>query len=320
MEHSAATLSPALKRFVRMRASLKDEPVVIYWHGSMYHHVTPHEATEDYPPTVGSNPLMKVAGFNIGRAYYDRDIPLAGGQLGHGYYFLGRELQLYLDPQTEQLLDRWENPLLPRNVDGTGGRVARSVNVLQLANSPVCWKWAEPYERSAGGLRVFDTPGIADALAYEESGPLALYAIDLFGKNPGVLDTPDGRYARHSSGPIENFAEIMHFFGKRDELNDAGVSNAQDVTLSWTRTGPYWPWMHMGRAPGSVIISAAGFKVPGGFDGLPAALRQIAIGRFPEFTEPVQGIWQPGYERIVLTVDYFKREFDAGRYIPTAIP
>jgi hypothetical protein len=57
-----------------------------------------------------------------------------------------------------------------------------------------------------------------------------------------------------------------------------------DATGSWTRIGPYLPWMLMGPSPGHLFYRSATKKISGPQD-LPPQLVAYTRSRYPEWLE-----------------------------------
>jgi len=70
------------------------------------------------------------------------------------------------------------------------------------------------------------------------------------------------------------------------------------ATGSWTRIGPFLPWMLMGQAPGHLFYRSATKKIAGPAD-LPPKLVAYAKAHTPEFLEfptdfsvPIESSWE----------------------------
>ena len=61
------------------------------------------------------------------------------------------------------------------------------------------------------------------------------------------------------------------------------------VQTSWTRLGPWLPWMAMGDRPGQLVYHCQGGELAGGFAALPGWLRGRVEAERPEFaTAPTE--------------------------------
>jgi hypothetical protein len=69
------------------------------------------------------------------------------------------------------------------------------------------------------------------------------------------------------------------------------------VTGSWTRLGPYLPWMLMGQSPGHIFYRSTTKKITGPSE-LPKSLVAYTKKKFPAFLEfptdfslPIENSW-----------------------------
>jgi len=102
----------ALKADQKVGCSLVDgKPAVYWWAGSMYSRV----------PGEKDRLLFKVEGMNVRacKALHDE-------KRGYGYRSVSREVMFYLDPKTNEVLRKWQNPWTGEEVD-----------VVHVANDPV---------------------------------------------------------------------------------------------------------------------------------------------------------------------------------------
>ena len=175
---------------------------------------------------------------------------------GEGFRSVSREIMLYLDPKTGEVLDRWDNPF-------TG----ESVEVMHVANDPVNMR-AVRYESDAtevSGRRYGDT------LAFSSEIPL-------------FYDNPLGGDFQDYVGGTYHAMEIFNNFYPADALLDSEARVERSV-LGWSRVAQWLPWMRMGSKPGLMVINASGTSV---FDAdeIPDRLRTLMEARFPAYSEP----------------------------------
>ncbi|MEM9687281.1 MAG: DUF1838 family protein, partial [Bacteroidota bacterium] len=53
---------------------------------------------------------------------------------------------------------------------------------------------------------------------------------------------------------------------------------------SWTRIGPWLPWLKMGQRQGNMVYQAAGYKLmETDYDTMPAILRDYVMANKPEY-------------------------------------
>ena len=116
--HTSAALAlpepgeETLQAFRRIQCSIKDETPAVYgWNGKVLSRV----------PGEADRVLFKVTGMNIRQCATVKD-----PELGTGFRMVSREILLYQDPVTGELLETWENPWTGETVD-----------VIQIENDPV---------------------------------------------------------------------------------------------------------------------------------------------------------------------------------------
>lgn len=231
----------AVKAMQKIQCSLEDgKPSVYSWKGSVYSRV----------PGERDRLLFNVEGMNI-RACKSLNDP----QRGYGYRQVSREILLYLDPETNQVLRKWKNPFT--------GQVNE---VVHVANDPV---------NSQPSFAVG-----SDGKPYKFGGTVkngrvwVQIEVPLFYKNP-----LGGEYQDYVGGTYHAM-EMFTFFMHEKELLDASGTASNDVTVSWARTSEWLPWMEMGDRPGMMIISAVGRKLMK-FDDLPEVMKAEIRANYP---------------------------------------
>ena len=228
-----STPEERLHAFLRVRASTDpQEEVVFHWQGRIYAQVQPGVR----PPS----PLLAFEGYNIARAVPDED----------GWTVLTREITLYRDPDSGELLDCWSNPL----------RDGAVVSVAHMANDPVNFSLGAPPVRWLG-----------HTLAWSVEIPL---------EYPSPL--PVDQWPLHSADDTYQSLEAFSFFADSADLADPSLSTVP-AHLTWSRVGPWLPWMEMGQAPGRLVYQATGHKLPGGYTDLPEELRAWVSEHAPGF-------------------------------------
>ena len=234
----------ALKASRKMQASLEDgKPVVFWFQGAVYSRI----------PGERDRLLFVYQAMNIRAA---RTIVESGR--GYGYRQVSREILLYLDPKTKEIVRTWKNPW-------TG----KEVEVVHVANDPV---------------------NSRPMFAQGPSGPFKLDATIKEGTGIYQLDVPlfytnslGGDYQPYVGGDYQGI-EMFTFFFNQKQLLDASP-DAPDVTVGWARVSQFLPWMEMGGRIGYLIFSGAGRRLPS-FDALPDVLKNEINARYPEFKTP----------------------------------
>jgi hypothetical protein len=78
-------------------------------------------------------------------------------------------------------------------------------------------------------------------------------------------------------------------------------------TGTWTRFGPWLPWMEMGAHQGYLVYHSRAFKPANGLEGLPPRLREYIARDNPKFLEAPDRYTEPDET----SWTFFKRTLDA---------
>ena len=241
----------------RIRISLKtncsindQEPAVYWWEGRVWS----RRAGEK------DRHLFNVQGMNTRHCQKVED-PLRG----LGFKSRSREIMLYLDKETGEVLSTWTNPW-------TG----KEVEVVQVANDPpgppgmVFWARDENGEPQGS------------AASYTMVGDFALSgggAARLFYENP-----MGGDYQEYVGGWYHAM-EFLTGATPVDDPLDGDAATVKDRVLSWGRISKWLPWMEMGDKEGILIFHTAGMRLDS-WDQLPDLLKTEIRERFPIYVEP----------------------------------
>ncbi|GCF08384.1 DUF1838 family protein [Dictyobacter arantiisoli] len=207
--------------------------------------------------------LFAIDGYNIGRC-----VAVEGG-----YQHLMREITLYKDPASSAVLERWDNPF-----------TASQVEVVHVWNDPVNQQYLlhGPY----GPFTLPIVPLSEDRLCA---------SLDIMLAYPSAL--PRAHYPQYSQSDLYQGAELFQFFFSRSAAEDP-ARDSIPCDISWTRLGPWLPWMEMADRPGSLLYQCSGYKLDGGYAALPEHIRQYVERRHPEyqhaptaFTRPNETSW-----------------------------
>ncbi len=223
------------QQWVKTRSSLDpNESTFLVWTGKIY----------SFVPGEKRQLLFKIIGMSVSRC-----IPTAEGR----WDFTSRELTYYLNPETDEILRKWENPW-------TG----ETVTVMHVANNPVQGKFK-------GKLPV------------QVEGENTTFVFDLFPHYPNPL-AEDPQFALYCPSPTYQAAELFKITVKCADLPNSELNSVTELKLSWDRIGQWLPWMKMGEQPGQLIYSATGGKV-GGFTELPPLLQAEINNRVPLYKQ-----------------------------------
>jgi len=237
----------ALEASKRMQCGVRDGvPAVYFWEARVYSRV---EGERD-------RHLFNGLGMNI-RQCTSQDHP----QRGRGWRMVSREVMLYLDPSTNEILRSWRNPW-----------TNEEVTVLHIANDPVNSRGAT-YPRNADG-----TPYRLDARRHSRWVQMPI-EVPLFYTNPLGGDYQD------FVGNHYHAMEIFDFAADADELLDTRRHPTVYPSVSWVRISDWMPWMRMGGRQGQMVFNAMGVKLRS-FDELPAALKDEIRANYPAYVAP----------------------------------
>ena len=197
--------------------------------------------------------IFKVEGIGINRC-----MPISDPVRGEGYRVVNREIVFYLDPETGEIVDRWENPWTGETVD-----------VIHIANDPV-----------SGNIWPRDEEGKPYPLEVVQKGEWAFVQniFPLFYHNP-----MGGDYQDYVGGKYHAM-EMFTYVALADRLlsvEDKGAS----PTTAWTRVSDWMPWMKMRGREGAVIFNAVAAPLPGGTADLPPAILKEIQTKYPVYLD-----------------------------------
>ncbi|MBD2468915.1 DUF1838 domain-containing protein [Nostoc sp. FACHB-145] len=220
-----------IQELVRTRCATDRRNTYLEWSGSVYAFV----------PQEQQRKLFNIIGMNVARCFQNQQ-----GQ----WLLTSRELQYYLDPQTNQVLNRWQNPWT--------GEV---VPVVHVANNPV---------QNNLGKRRF--PAFA-------AGKNLILTLDVPLTYPNVLAS-DPKFQDYSPEPLYQAGEFFKFVIPKARLKQ--VPTVLNVSGTWNRIGSWLPWMKMKGKPGQLVYSASIRKLQR-FEELSPLLQQEITSRVPVY-------------------------------------
>jgi len=234
----------ALNAMRKVQCSLiENEPITYYWHG------------EAYSRRMGERDkkLFKVEGMNVRSCSTIDD-----KKMGMGYHLVSREILLYRDADTGDILKTWENPW-------TG----EEVEVMHVANDPVNHK---SYVTGRDGK---PTTFAGDILGDKWQ---MNFTIPLFYPNPLASE-----YQKQIGGTY-HATEMFNFLGDLEDLKD-GSKNTAAVQVGWARMSDWLPWMNMQGRDGIIYMHTAGRKVES-WDDMPDSMKDEIKKNYPEYVAP----------------------------------
>jgi len=200
----------AARDWVRVRADLSGDTTFMVWQGAVY----------SFVPNEPRRHLFNIVGMSAARCLPHPE---------SGWYFLSRELTFYLDPETNALAERWQNPWT--------GEV---LTVIPVANDPV------------QGLFRREVPAQVGLTT-------TTFQFDLFPHYANPL-AEDPRFQDYSPQPLYQAVELFKLTVPTPALKAKESNTIAEVHLYWSRIGPWLPWMKMADRPGYLIYSASGQK------------------------------------------------------------
>ena len=230
----------------KMACSLEDEkPVVFWWKGGAYSRV----------PGERDRHLFNVEGMNIRQCGTLRD-----PQRGEGYRLVSREILLYLDIETGRPLAKWTNPWTGKEND-----------VVHVANDPVNGPPTFPIGRDGAPAKWRGTSMKGRVWTSGEA--------PLFYKNP-----LGGDYQEYVGGDYQAM-EMLTMFAYEKDLLDASKKEVTDLTIAWSRTSNWLPWMEMGDRVGMMVFTTVGKRLLKAEDLTPLMKQEIAT-HYPTYAAP----------------------------------
>jgi hypothetical protein len=234
----------AVKASRKMQSSLDDgKPAIFWFQGGVYSRV----------PGEKDRLVFLYQAMNI-RA--SKTVTEAGR--GYGYRQVSREVLIYLDPKTKEVVRTWHNPWTNKDVE-----------VVHVSNDPVNSR--PTFAQGPAGPFKFD-------VTMKEGTGIYQLDVPLFYTNP-----LSGDYQQYVGAEYQGL-EMFTFFFNEAQLLDA-KPDAPDVTVAWARASQFMPWMEMGGRIGYMLFSGAGRRVPS-FDALPDVLKNEINKNYPEYKVP----------------------------------
>jgi len=235
----------SVQAYRRIQCSMQDgQPVVYGWTGSAYSRV----------PGEPDRLLFTVDGMNIRQCSTVND-----PDKGVGFRLVSKEILLYRDPVSGEVLSQWENPW-------TG----ETVRVLHVANDPV----------NQPPVFVTGRNGQPFTLPFQVSGDQWWLTLTI----PLFYDNPLGSEYQKYVGGKYHATEMFNFMGDTPDLaSDAG--DTAKIRIGWVRLSAWLPWMEMGGRAGHVYFHTAGRKLDS-YEQLPDVMKNAIATDYPGYDTP----------------------------------
>jgi hypothetical protein len=252
----------SLRAFIKMTGDLDPGKETAGWFGGTIF----GDTRRDRP----LKPLVGVQGFGVLRCE-----PQADGS----FRIFNRECAFYTDPKTGEFLDEWKNPYTKEIC-----KVSPIHNLTVNAHLIVSEKVGTAIEMDFDGT-LMEVPL---RLGWEVLDDTVMSTFEVHTAFPNELDPET--WPRESAGKVLRIAEIFQRVASLSELENEDLTSAH-YAGTWTRVGPWLPWMRQGQADGQLIYRTFMAK-NGTIDKLPEALVKHTKEHLPDFFQaPAPESW-----------------------------
>jgi len=230
----------------KIHCSVKDrKPVYYIWSGTAWARIQ----------GVPDRKLFRLEGMNVRQC-----ISVEDEKKGTGWRIVSREIMLYLDPESGEVLRTWKNPW-------TG----EEVEVIHVTNDPVNSRGAN--------FAVTDDGKMKPSPVKIKGGKFFMdLVIPLFYTNPLA-----GDYQNYV-GNHYHAVEMFNFNGNAGELLDPELDSISP-SISWVRMAPWLPWMEMGGREGLMYFNATGYKLSD-WREMPRVMKEEIATSYPDYRKP----------------------------------
>jgi hypothetical protein len=222
---------------------------LFWWQGEAYSRI----------PGEKDKHIFNVQGMNIRQCAKFED-PVKGT----GFRSVSREVMIYMDPETNEILRTWTNPWTNEEVE-----------VVHVNNDPVNSRAPSFARDEEGNPRAKFAPALQIDNTALQGGGAAL----LFYNNPLAGDYQDFEGGKYHASEFLTMAYPM------DDALDASKTAIQDVVISWGRISGWLPWMKMRGRSGVMVHWTHGMRLHS-WDDLPEVLRNEIDANYPIYREP----------------------------------
>lgn len=226
-----------------MCSTVDGEAKTFWWHGKAFSRRMGERDKE----------LFVVEGMNVRQC-----TAVSDPEKGDGFKLVSREILLYKDPQSGEVLSTWDNPW-------TG----ETVEVMHVANDPVNFTM---YETGRDGKPISWGATILDDRWWQTT------TVPLFYPNPLA-----SAYQAEIGGTY-HATEMFNFMGDTDSVLDPERSDA-NVQVGWVRMSDWLPWMKMGGRDGVIYMHTAGRKLES-WDDMSDLMKAEIRTYYPDYVAP----------------------------------
>ena len=151
-----------------------------------------------------------------------------------GWFRFSKEAGVYVDKDTGDVMQRWHNPFIGRDVD-----------VIQMKNDPTNIEISEP------------TPELPPPLAWV-LGDTIVFTRDILVTRPAELKVAE--YPLNAQSNTYKVAEYYNHVVARRDLENKALTSVPMVGSN-TRVGNWYPWLEMGQRRGWLITQLRSKKL-----------------------------------------------------------
>jgi hypothetical protein len=222
-------------------STIEGKDVIFHWEGEAYSRRTGERDKH----------LFDVEGMNVRSC-----TSVSDPDRGEGWKLVSREILLYLDKDTGEVLKTWENPWTGEDVE-----------VFHVANDPVNFG---NYTKGRDGKPATSSIRI-DGDKWFQTTTFPLY-----------YPNPLGGDYQPEVGGTYHATEMFNFMGSVEDLMDADKDTAE-AWIGWVRMSDWLPWMRMAGRDGVIYFHTSGRKIDS-FDALSERMRGEIATNYPEYT------------------------------------
>jgi hypothetical protein len=221
---------------------------VFYWEGTVYSRIRGEKDRH----------LFNVAAMSMRQCQ-----PFTDPVKGVGSRSVNREIMLYLDPETNEVLRQWKNPWS-----------GETVEVMHVHNDPVNSREPSWSRNPDGSPRAKFEHVVKDGYMYQGGGAALLF-----------YDNPLAGEYQDFVGNKYQAAEFLTAVVPMKVLADPKTTRSNDTVISWGRISRWMPWMKMGGRDGVLVHYTGGLRL-NSFDELPEWMKKEVRTKYPTYVEP----------------------------------
>lgn len=179
-----------------------------------------------------------------------------------GFFNASREIVFYTDPKTDEILWEWNNPFTKQKNE-----------VFHIVNDPVNFRFRER-DGKLFNVALDGQRELGEVTPPQEWDDYYVWNRDVFPFYP--LPGMDKNYTS---------AELFDYYAPK---SGDGGADAANVMVSWTRVGPWLPWMGMDNREGLILYHARSKRMAS-WDQLPDRIKTVVKEKFSIFqTAPAE--------------------------------